>query len=145
MSIPMVAAPDARPPSSPGCRIAGRIGLRLALAARRLPLRTRLRLASACGHLPAASHTRTRALFAAVTDAGAASDQRTACWETALGTVFACALTGRGTTLVVGARPLPWTAHAWILTPEGELGLTPEDAERPWLPLLSAPDRNQPN
>ncbi|MFI6587456.1 lasso peptide biosynthesis B2 protein [Embleya sp. NPDC050493] len=145
MSIPMVAPPEPEHAPPLGCCVAGRIGLRLALAAQRLPLRTRLRLASACGHLPQASHARTSALYAAVTAAGTRCDRRTACWETALGTVFACALTGGSTTLVLGARPLPWAAHAWIRTPEGELGITVEDAERPWLPILFAPTRKASN
>ncbi|MFI1385939.1 hypothetical protein [Embleya sp. NPDC020886] len=46
---------------------------------------------------------------------------------------------------IVGVRPLPWTAHAWILTPEGELGITVENAERPWLPLLFTPARKASN
>ncbi|MFJ8746689.1 lasso peptide biosynthesis B2 protein [Embleya sp. NPDC127516] len=144
MSVPMVAPSDTAEPAGFSDRVAGRIGLRLALAARRLPLRARLRLASVCGHLPQAGHTRTRALHAAVTAAGADCDRRTACWETALGTVFACALTGHGTTLVLGARPLPWAAHAWILTPDGALGITTED-ERPWLPILHTPARKASN
>jgi hypothetical protein len=143
MSVPMVIPREKHPPAGLGQRIAARLGLRLALAANGLPLRTRLRIADLLGNLPHATHRHTETLHSAVLDARGAHERRAACWETAFATQIACALTGRGTTLVLGVRPLPWCAHAWIRTPDGTLGVTVEDAERPWLPLRYAPARKK--
>lgn len=63
---------------------------------------------------------------------------RLACLEVATATTVAAALTGRRVHLVLGARPLPNEAHAWVTTPAGSaVGAYAPD--RPWAPVHAVP------
>ncbi|MFE7571734.1 lasso peptide biosynthesis protein [Streptomyces sp. NPDC057539] len=60
-----------------------------------------------------------------------------------LATVLAAALCGRRVHWILGARPLPDEAHAWVsVEGGGALGLDGPDQNnpvRPWVPVITTP------
>ena len=144
--------PDQMPPAtattpagSPGVlmRVPAYLGLGLALALMRMPLRTRVRLLGAVRHLPAAP-----AGLAATAEATVRHVRpgwwpgRIACMEVSLATVITLALCGRRAHWVIGARRMPNEAHAWVWTPAGALGLSGRDTDdprRPWTAVAATP------
>ncbi|MGW4825381.1 lasso peptide biosynthesis B2 protein [Streptomyces sp. NPDC004227] len=137
-----VAEPAGRP--SPLMHLPAWIGLGLALALMRVPLRTRMRLLGLLRFLPAARPQLAASAAATVLRVRPGWwPGRIACMEVSLATVLAIALCGCRAHWVLGARRLPAEAHAWVWTPGGALGLSGRDADdprRPWVAVAAAPD-----
>lgn len=139
------AAPAAGPPPLAG-RVRGRhrlvavVGLMLAVAlVNVLPLCRLLALLAVVRRLPPATGRQAGALHAAVLAARPGWwPGRLACLEVATATMVAAALTGRRVHLVLGARPLPNEAHAWVVTPGGD-AVGAHAADRPWTPVHTVP------
>jgi hypothetical protein len=139
------AAPAAGPPPLAGRvrwrhRLVAAVGLMLAVAAVKvLPLRRLLALLAAVRRLPPATARQAAALHAAVL---ATRPEwwpgRLACLEVATATTLAAALTGRRVHLVLGARPLPNEAHAWVVTLGGN-AVGAHAPDRPWIPVHTVP------
>ncbi|MGW6238379.1 lasso peptide biosynthesis B2 protein [Streptomyces sp. NPDC055094] len=125
-------------------RAAAVVGLAASLAALRLPLRPLLRALVPLRRLPAARGDHAELLYRTVVEARPAWwPGRIACMEVSLATVLAAALCGRRVHWVLGARPLPNEAHAWVVVEGGgALGLDgPEQNNpvRPWVPVATTP------
>ncbi|MGW4298733.1 lasso peptide biosynthesis B2 protein [Streptomyces sp. NPDC004646] len=141
--------PAATTPAAPGAeprwpvRTLARVGLALALAMMRLPLRTRMRLLDCLRFLPPAPAAMTASAAAAVPLIRPVWwPGRIACMEVSLATVLTIALRGRRAHWVLGARRTPNEAHAWVWTPAGAHGLTGRDLDaprRPWTAVAAAP------
>ncbi|WP_327233896.1 lasso peptide biosynthesis B2 protein [Streptomyces sp. NBC_01317] len=120
------------------------VGLAASLAALRLPLRRLLRALVPLRRLPAARGDHAEILYRAVVEVRPAWwPGRIACMEMSLATVLAAALCGRRVHWVLGARPLPNEAHAWVVVEGGgALGLDGPDQNnpvRPWVPVITTP------
>ncbi|ARQ69194.1 lasso peptide biosynthesis B2 protein [Streptomyces marincola] len=142
--LPGTAATTSPPPGTARprwrYRLPAAVGLAFAVAAvKLLPLRWLLAAFATIRLLPPARAGRAAALHTAVLAARPRWwPGRLACLEVATATVIACAFTGRRVHLVLGARPLPNEAHAWITTPAGEaFGAYAPD--RPWTPVHTTP------
>ncbi|MEU6404869.1 lasso peptide biosynthesis B2 protein [Streptomyces sp. NPDC046985] len=141
--------PSATVPAAPGPaprwpgRMLARVGLALALAMMRLPLRTRMRLLDCLRVLPPAPPALAASAAAAVPLIRPAWwPGRIACMEVSLATVLTVALRGRRAHWILGARRMPNEAHAWVWTPAGALGLSGRDISdprRPWVAVAAAP------
>ena len=121
-------------------RLVAAVGLAVAVAVVKvLPLCRLLALLAAVRHLPPATARQAATLHAAVLAARPVWwPGRLACLEVATATTVAAALTGRRVHLVLGARPLPNEAHAWVTTPAGSaVGAYAPD--RPWAPVHAVP------
>lgn len=81
--------------------------------------------------------TETSSMVAAVRRAARHHPGRIACLEEAIAVVVLAALRGRTVTWCVGARLMPYTAHAWVEV-EGKPVGQPSSPERPYLLLLRA-------
>ncbi|MFE4535808.1 lasso peptide biosynthesis B2 protein [Streptomyces scopuliridis] len=133
---------NARPPLY--IRAVAVVGLAASLAALRLPLRHLLRALTPLRRLPAARGAHAELLYRAVVEVRPAWwPGRIACMEVSLATVLAAALCGRRVHWVLGARPLPNEAHAWVsVEGGGALGLDGPDQNnpvRPWVPVITTP------
>lgn len=144
-----VMAPTPRLGRAPWwARCAAGVGLAVAVAVSPLPLRWQLAAVRLTAVLPDASHQQVCVLHRAVEDARPRWWRgRLACLEVQIATVFACALIGRRVRLVFGARFLGDEAHAWLRTPDGDVGLGEDAGDRPWTAALvvPAPHRRAPS
>jgi hypothetical protein len=119
--------------------VAAQAGFALAVALLRCaPMRITIAAARAASRLPGrpATIAQAQALHAAVRHAARPWPGRAACLEESLAAYFAGALTGRRTRWVLGARFLPYGAHAWIETEGAVIGQAEEDRVWPYVPVL---------
>ncbi|MGW1658478.1 lasso peptide biosynthesis B2 protein [Streptomyces atratus] len=150
------AAPAARPestdirfatpvPVGAGQRLAGHVGLLLALfLLRLLPIRFAIAGARAATYLPgrAALPCEAEGAFAAVRCAARLWPGRAACLEESLAAHFAAALTGRRVRWVIGARFIPQGAHAWIEAGTAIIGQDETNRVWPYVPALQVEHSN---
>lgn len=122
------------------------IAIYVALAVRLLPARfrtrVRMRLATSTRRLPAAAPDRVRHLYEAVIACQPTWWRgQIDCKERSLATVLATALTGRRCHLVMGARTLPASYHAWVVTTDGTHMGAEEGGgqDHPWTPVYISP------
>ncbi|MEW1551791.1 lasso peptide biosynthesis B2 protein [Streptomyces tsukubensis] len=139
----MVHAPAA--PSWP-LRLTATTALAVALAIRALPdtwrMRARVRLAHIARPLPPASHHRVTRVYGAVVACQPGWWRgQIDCKDRSIATVLAVALTGRRCHLVLGARTLPASFHAWVATTDGTPVGNDEagGADHPWTPVYRTP------
>ncbi|WP_223830465.1 lasso peptide biosynthesis B2 protein [Nocardiopsis quinghaiensis] len=129
-------------PPSPGSRprrryrCAGLLGFVLAVVLLRLPLKRSVDLVGRLKRGVARSATveEAEAVVGAVRRAAHWFPGRAACLENSLAAALACLFTGRSVDWCIGARLMPYAAHAWIEVggvPVGE----PSEPDRPYLLL----------
>ncbi|AXG79044.1 lasso peptide biosynthesis B2 protein [Streptomyces paludis] len=139
--------PGSKVPPLP-VRILAAAALAVSATVVRLPLRYLLRALGLLRRLPAARPAHADLLHRAVrTVRPTWWPGRLACMEVSLATVIAAALCGRRVYWVLGARPLPNEAHAWVVLPGGGAlgldGLDHDNPIRPWVPVIAttSPER----
>jgi hypothetical protein len=123
-------------------RIPAAIAMVMALSVKTLPTRWRMRariaLARSTRCLPPAEPQHVRELYDAVVACQPAWwPGQIDCKERSLATVLATGLTGRRCHLVLGARALPASFHAWVVTSAGT-SVGAEEAgggDHPWTPV----------
>ncbi|MEV3951013.1 lasso peptide biosynthesis B2 protein [Streptomyces halstedii] len=132
-------------PNRPMKRTAAGAGLALALILLRCaPLRWTIACASAATRLPGRPATTTEAeqLHADVRHVARVWPGRAACLEESLGTFLAAALTGRRCRWVLGACPLPQSAHAWVEAADTIVGQAEQDRVWPYTRVLEVERSN---
>lgn len=115
-------------------RMTALLGLLLAAAILRLPFRrvTAIVATLARGARPCAREEAATTV-AAVRHAARWYPGRAACLETSLGAVLAARMRGRRLDWCIGARQLPYAAHAWVEVERQPIG---EPNDRPYLLLI---------
>jgi Transglutaminase-like superfamily len=122
-------------PAAParGQRLVGTIGLVIALALLRLPHRhVEALVARLARRAQPATADQAAAALAAVRRASWLHPARTACLEESLAAVVAVRLRGRRVDWCIGARTLPFAAHAWIEAEGMRIG---QQHDRPYILL----------
>lgn len=115
-------------------RLVGTVCLVFASVLLRLPFRVVIRTVALLGHGAAsAGPADGQIAVAAVRHAARWFPGRAACLETSLGAVLAARIYGRRLDWCIGARQLPYAAHAWV---EAEGQPIDEPPDRPHLLLL---------
>jgi hypothetical protein len=115
-------------------RVAGIVGLTVAVLVLRLPFRWTTALAGMLAHggRPATYEQATHYVEAARRAARWYPGQA-ACLETSLNAVIAARLCGKRLDWCIGARQLPYAAHAWVEAAGEPIG---EPPDRPYLLLV---------
>jgi hypothetical protein len=117
----------------PGQRVLGAVGLAVAWVLLRLPYRWTTAAAAAIGRgARPADRPEAEQAVAAVRLAARWFPGRAACLETSLGSVMTARLRGRRLDWCIGARQLPYAAHAWVEADRQPVGESPD---RPYLLL----------
>jgi hypothetical protein len=115
-------------------RAAGAAGLVLAVLIMRLPFERATALVAFLGRRARpATGQEADAAVAAARRAARWFPGRAACLETSLAAVITARLHGRRLDWCIGARQLPFAAHAWVEAGHGPIG---EPADRPYSLLL---------
>ncbi|MFD7499565.1 lasso peptide biosynthesis B2 protein [Streptomyces sp. NPDC059850] len=120
-------------------RAAGLVGMAVALVLLRCaPIRVSVAFARACARIPRRTATVEQAdrFFHAVRSAGRIWPGRSACLEESLGCYVAALLRGRRISWVIGARTIPFAAHAWNEVNGSAIGQDPTDRVWPYAPAL---------
>lgn len=128
----LMALPDADQVTARD-RIVGAVSLVAAYLLLRLPFPAATKAVEFLGRgAPPASLREGESFVAAVRRAAHWFPGRAACLETSLGTVLAARLHGRRLDWCIGARTLPYAAHAWVEAEQQPIG---EPPDRPYLLL----------
>jgi hypothetical protein len=118
-----------------GTRLLALTVLALAVPASRLPVRWLQRPLGATRRLPAAAPCHAGPLHQAILRQRPRWWRgRIACLEVSLALMIGLGLKGRRAHWVLGSRPLPHEAHAWVLLADGtSYGLEHDDPVRSWV------------
>jgi hypothetical protein len=125
-----------------GARLPALVALAVAVPASRLPLRLLQALVGATRWLPAAAPCHAEAFHQTILGCRPRWwPGRIACLEVSLALIVALAFRGRRAHWVLGSRPLPNEAHAWVQLVDGTTyGLRErDDPVRAWVMVAAVP------